>query len=165
MQSIRDNSKLVKIALWSGVLILTTWIFLLSSQTARESKSLSGQTIRIVATAVIPDFEERSQQQQAKIVSAWQHMARKTAHALLYFGLGLLCMTALLQYSLGMKLRFVIALGISIGYAVTDEIHQLFVDGRGGQLSDIGIDAGGSLVGVLVVLAGHYLWNQRRKDL
>jgi VanZ family protein len=66
-------------------------------------------------------------------------------------------MAALLQHSLDMKRRFVLALGISIIYAITDEVHQLFVHGRGGQFSDVCIDAGGALIGVLLVLLVHKL--------
>ena len=35
-------------------------------------------------------------------------------------------------------------------YAITDEIHQLFVPGRSGRIFDVGVDAVGSLVGVAV---------------
>ena len=161
MQLNRDDHNLLKVALWSAVLIWAAWIFFLSAQTASESKSLSGQTIRIVAKMVIPEFEQLPQELQASIVSSWQHIARKTAHALLYFGLGILCMTALLQHSLEMKLRIAIALGISIGYAIADEMHQLFVDGRGAQFSDICIDAGGALMGVLLVVMVQGLWGRR----
>jgi len=48
-------------------------------------------------------------------------------------------MTVLRQYALEMKVRFAIALCISIGYAIIDEIHQLFVPGRGCQFSDIAL--------------------------
>ena len=41
---------------------------------------------------------------------------------------------------------------LSVFYAVTDEIHQLFVPGRAGRLLDVGIDGIGAAVGILLVL-------------
>ena len=38
-------------------------------------------------------------------------------------------------------------------YAATDEIHQLFVPGRGGQIRDVLIDSSGALIGLLFVFA------------
>ena len=35
-------------------------------------------------------------------------------------------------------------------YAGTDEFHQLFVEGRSGQLSDVFVDGAGVLVGMTV---------------
>lgn len=35
-------------------------------------------------------------------------------------------------------------------YGITDEIHQLFVPGRSGQVKDVIIDGAGSIVGILV---------------
>jgi len=141
------------------VLIGMAWIFFLSSQTASESITFSEKTIHIVARVLMPQFEELPNPQQVKIVKDWQHTARKTAHALLYLVLGLLCMTALLQHSLSMKIRFAITICISAGYAIADEIHQLFVAGRGSQFSDVCIDACGALIGILLVVSAHRLWS------
>ena len=41
--------------------------------------------------------------------------------------------------------------GIATAYAVTDEFHQLFVPGRSGQMTDVMIDSGGALVGLLAL--------------
>ncbi|HJA34824.1 MAG TPA: VanZ family protein [Candidatus Mediterraneibacter merdigallinarum] len=38
-------------------------------------------------------------------------------------------------------------------YAATDEVHQLFVPGRSGQISDVILDSAGALAGVLVLAA------------
>jgi len=155
------KQNILKTILWSAVLIGMAGIFFLSAQTASESDTLSGKTIRIVAGVLMPQFEELPNAQQTKIIKAWQHTARKTAHALLYLVLGLLCMTALLQHSLDIKVRIAIALCISVGNAVTDEIHQLFVAGRSPQFSDVCIDACGALTGILLVVSVHRLLSNR----
>ena len=39
---------------------------------------------------------------------------------------------------------------IGILYAITDEIHQLFVPGRSGRILDIGIDSLGVITGIFI---------------
>ena len=39
--------------------------------------------------------------------------------------------------------------GIGAMYACTDELHQLITDGRSGQWTDVLLDSGGVLTGVL----------------
>ena len=153
----------LKIVLWCVALIVAAVIFFLSAQQASESKELSGQTIRLVASVLVPDFAELSPAQQAKIVASWQGTVRNTAHAFAYFVLGSICLLALLQYPLPMKKRLALAFSISVVYAFTDEIHQLFVDGRAFQWSDLGTDAAGALVGILLVLGMYSCGRGRRR--
>ena len=47
------------------------------------------------------------------------------------------------------------AVAVTLGYAATDEVHQLFVDGRGGSPLDWAIDAIG-------VAAAFWLWRRGR---
>lgn len=42
---------------------------------------------------------------------------------------------------------------IATAYAATDEVHQLFVPGRGGQVTDVLLDSAGALLGVWLYLA------------
>lgn len=41
---------------------------------------------------------------------------------------------------------------MGMGYAILDEIHQLFIDGRAGQVRDVLIDTIGIALGVWIVL-------------
>ena len=50
----------------------------------------------------------------------------------------------------GYKNTFLISLFICIGYACTDEIHQIIVDGRSGELLDVINDSMGSLIGIFL---------------
>ncbi len=49
-------------------------------------------------------------------------------------------------------------------YAIGDEFHQLFVDGRGGQTRDVLIDFAGALSGLGVRLLIHKLFCLCRKN-
>jgi VanZ family protein len=48
-------------------------------------------------------------------------------------------------------------------YAVTDELHQHFVPGRGCQLRDVLLDSAGAAVGVLLYLFGAHILGRHKK--
>ena len=71
-------------------------------------------------------------------------IARKATHFGEYFALTGLWWWAL-RTQLGSRRALLPALGIAIGYAITDELHQTFVDGRVGAWRDVLIDSAGAL--------------------
>jgi VanZ family protein len=79
-------------------------------------------------------------------------LVRKLAHFSEYFVLTGLWWWAL---STHMEARRAIrtALAISIAYAVTDEWHQTFVDGRTGTWRDVVIDSAGALTAAVLIRA------------
>lgn len=79
-----------------------------------------------------------------------EHMVRKFAHFTEFAGLGFLINTAL-YYSIDKQQ---LPLGIAIGsaYAGTDEIHQIFVDGRSCQFTDWALDTAGIVTGAIIFL-------------
>ena len=58
---------------------------------------------------------------------------------------------AVLGALLARALNDVGAFVAGVAYAVTDEIHQTFVTGRAGRVSDVAIDAVGVLLGILLM--------------
>jgi len=90
--------------------------------------------------------------QQAQLVQEWQNTVRKAAHLMIYMMLGTVTMLALLQHEIRSRRQIVGALGISVAYAISDEVHQFFVSGRSPQVSDVFIDGVGALIGILLVL-------------
>ena len=77
-------------------------------------------------------------------LGTWDTILRKLAHLAEYAILGALIDRALRRPQLAVA---VVLAGI---YAVTDEVHQVFVEGRHGAPLDVGIDTVGALVGVLL---------------
>jgi VanZ family protein len=80
-------------------------------------------------------------------LGTWDTILRKGAH-MAEFGL----LWFLWWRALGYGNRAVPA-AIAIGYAVTDEIHQTFVEGRHGAPIDVLIDSAGVLLAILAVRA------------
>ena len=72
----------------------------------------------------------------------WDLVLRKLAHVTEYAILG-----ALLARAVSELPAFV----LGVGYAVTDEIHQHFVDGRVGAPHDVVVDAVGVALGILAL--------------
>lgn len=77
---------------------------------------------------------------------------RKLAHMSIYFVLSINVMVVLFTFNCSMFLRMFISALFCFGYALTDEFHQLFVDGRGASFFDCIIDTSGALLGIIVAL-------------
>ena len=155
----------IRIILWTAVVIWMAVIFSLSAQIAVKSVSLSGSTVKIVIENTQPGFRKLPVAEQNSIVENYQHLARKTAHMLAYLLLGILCTAALYQYPISKGERFVTPLTVCTAYACTDEVHQLFIAGRSGQITDVCIDACGAIIGICAVMLVHWIWHKSRKKI
>lgn len=85
----------------------------------------------------------------------WDLVLRKLAHATVFGALTLLWFRALRPMTARALLA---AVTISFLYAFTDEYHQTFVSGRHGSPLDVGIDAIGIGVVVLLVRSNRFEW-------
>lgn len=132
----------IVVVLWMAL------IFYFSHQPANESSELSTGITEVIVSAV-----EKVAPQSDFIVGNLNHLVRKNAHFFIYFVLGMLLIHSLrLNGGSGYK-RMGLALSICILYAISDEVHQLFVPGRGAQVSDVFIDSAGGFVGIAVYSA------------
>lgn len=152
---------------WIALVIWMLVIFALSAQPAAVSGGLSATVAAIVTAAI--DRAPRLFGGTALSgggLGDLQHALRKTAHFLEYLVLGSLALLAVrpgLVRSRPVGIRTIsTALLLCVGYAVTDELHQLFVPGRAGRWQDVLIDSAGALSGILLVLAGYWAARARR---
>ena len=79
----------------------------------------------------------------------------KPWHLLAYFGLGVLTIRAVaggLPASIQWRVA-AIATAIAVGYAATDELHQMYVPGRSAELTDLLADAIGVVLGTSICWA------------
>ena len=132
-----------KIYPWLLVLLWMALIFYLSHQPANKSNGLSKATTEIIVETVEKvapkvDINKRS----------FNHIIRKNAHFFAYFLLGILVANGLRSSGVIGYKAISFALLICILYAISDELHQLFVPGRGGQVKDVIIDSSGAVVGI-----------------
>jgi len=80
-------------------------------------------------------------------VELLETVIRKLAHLFEFFILGVLMINYLKNYNI--KNYILISIAICFIYACTDEIHQLFIPGRDGNIKDIFIDTIGSFIGIM----------------
>src|SRR3954469_3828583 len=76
-------------------------------------------------------------------LGTWDTVLRKGAHVTEYAILGLLLFRAV-----G---REVPAFLVGVAYAITDEVHQYFVQGRHASPIDVAIDSAGILLGIVLL--------------
>ena len=110
-------------------------IFYLSAQVAAQSDELSqGIAARLFSAVAkaLPGLNVGSIQSN--------FLVRKSAHFLTYLVLSVLTMNALRRSGIKGVRQITIAIGICVLYAISDEVHQLFVPGRSGQLRDVLLD-------------------------
>lgn len=77
-------------------------------------------------------------------------LIRKTAHITEYLILGILLINVLKDYNkLSIKL-VIITIIFCFTYAISDEVHQLFISNRSGKYTDVLIDTSGSIIGCFI---------------
>lgn len=119
---------------WVLVAACMVIIFCLSAQNGEESSELSSSFILALLKWLGLELE--------------QEVIRTIAHCLEFMGLSMLTFNAIYA-TFETKLTSVIAFAGTVLYAITDEIHQIFVPGRAFQISDILVDSTGALLGVI----------------
>ena len=75
---------------------------------------------------------------------------RKCAHFTIYLLLGLIFISLLKEYNITDKRSIVYTVLFVCIYACGDEIHQLFVSGRSGEILDVFIDTCGGFTGSMI---------------
>lgn len=135
-----------KILLWCALIFCMSLIFYFSSQKATESKKTSSRfIIKIVKAIDIND--SLSEKEIENIAESLSVLVRKTAHFSIYALLGVLAALLLYQYRIYGLRQFLFALIFCFLYACSDEIHQLFVEGRSGEIKDVLLDTFGGAFG------------------
>lgn len=140
----KDKVLIVLAIIWMGV------IFMFSAQVSDESKSSSNKVTSAVVNTVISIKKENiSEEKRQKIIEDKTFIVRKSAHFTEYFILGLI-LILYLQTKEKLATKYIIlAIIFCVLYATSDEIHQLFVDGRSCKIMDILIDTCGSSLAIL----------------
>lgn len=124
-------------------------IFIFSNQDASKSADYSDSLIKSTIVNIYKLFNNNPTEEKIEeIVETWDLPVRKLAHLTEYFILGVLMFLTLNSYNI--KIIYIVIL-LCFLYAVSDEIHQLFVIGRDGNIIDVLIDTLGSTLGVFLV--------------
>lgn len=148
-----------------ATVLIMIMIFGFSSQNREASSKLSsGLSEKILW--LFPATHNMTDAQKRVAVLKVEARLRKIAHFIMYALLGL---SAAFMFN-GGKLRdrkFVLLVCVavlSLVYASTDEAHQIFVSGRGPQVSDVALDtAGGIFGGGIFTLTEYIVMKKKNK--
>lgn len=151
-------------------------IFMFSNQNSGDSGSLSEKVAFILASIFVDGFQNMSPLDQQDWLDFLSWPVRKTAHATEY---GCLAISLVLScweiylYRTEDKVTgdtlagrvvsiCIIAFAIAVLYACTDEVHQMFIDGRAGQFTDVLVDASGAIIGSILASIVAYAVMRKR---
>lgn len=134
-----------------SVLLVIFWmgfIFSFSGTEGSESGSLS-EDILVKVIEIFTPIKDGSEKME-ELVNILHFPFRKCAHFFIYFMLGVLVINAFLAFGVP-KHSILLSVIICILYAITDEVHQLFVSDRSGNLSDVLLDSSASCFAIYLV--------------
>lgn len=141
----KEQIKIFKIIL---ILVWMITVFTFSDQKGADS----GDTSRRFTVVIIQVLTGKELEVDDAFIDGIQLFIRKLAHFSVYAIGGFLIMNYAYSTDKLMKQKLWGSIAFGGSYAITDEIHQLFVSGRSGNVIDVGIDTLGVIVGVLAYL-------------
>lgn len=130
-------------------LILFTFyiIFQFSGQNGTNSQNISEMvTERLVN--ITHNTKNMTKYEKDILIKKYHPIVRKIAHFSIYMILGFLIMMYMNIIRCNYKIKFIATLLIGVSYAISDEIHQIFVPERTAKVFDIIIDTFGVLIGI-----------------
>lgn len=161
--AVRGGVRLKKIIMWILVLSWMGLIFFFSSQPADESSTVS----RGFVYEVIKFFDFSHKLPDSKIMKTAEDIngiIRKVAHFSIYAVLGFLLFYLIHEYTAKKYIILSSSPIIALIYAISDEFHQTFIDGRSGEIRDVLIDTSGAITGIIfaLLLLKIYVWFKER---
>lgn len=139
-------------------IIMMYIIFSFSAQDGTTSTALSyNVSLKLVSAADRALDLELTATQTNRCISKIHYYVRKLAHITEYFLLAVTISIPLYVYGIR-GIWIILTSGIlCVGYAALDELHQLFISGRGATVKDVLIDSIGSLIGIIFVRIFGYI--------
>lgn len=160
MNNKQEKSNFKKYIYWVIVVFYLITIFYFSSQDGRKSHEVSAGLLQYILTFVslLPEklldffFETHKN---------YEFFLRKAAHFTEYLILALLFYRAMVVSDVRVKKNFIITFIFCFLYAISDEVHQIFVPGRAFAIKDILIDTSGAALGLGIIAFIKVIKNRR----
>ena len=148
-----------RIVLFILIILMMGIIFKFSGSSGEESTKhsmgLIGKTIGVIAEIINPDITD---EEKLILYEKYHIPVRKAAHISEYFILCLLVCLFLTTYDLNYKYVILYSFIFCFLYACSDEIHQLYVPSRSGNIIDVFVDN----IGILFCLVIYYFKKRGR---
>lgn len=143
-----------RLIFFSLTILMMIFIFFMSSETGEESADFSIKVTEKLVK-IIPGYTSMVIEKQESIFDCVHFAVRKGAHFTEYGILALMILGFLNTFKISRCIKCMLTIGVSGAYAVLDEIHQLFVSKRNGNVRDVLIDISGAIVftGIAIMVA------------
>ncbi len=141
----------------SIVILCMLIIFSFSSDNSIQSSKKSENVILEISSL----FGVKGHRKQQQMINKFFVPVRKCAHFFIYFVLGLSMISFLREFSLPVRKLILLSIFLAFLYACSDEVHQLFVSGRSGEVRDVLLDTFGAGIGVYLY---YLLFKQKIKE-
>lgn len=133
------------------MVILMVIIFCFSHQKAEGSNEnslpIANGILTLHENLTNTSYDEEEREEKLNTIN---HVVRKLAHFTEYAVLAISVAFFLWTWKFKSLRLILLSILITSMYAVTDEIHQLFIPGRSGEVKDVLIDSLGGIAGTLL---------------
>lgn len=140
-------------------------IFGFSAQDGPQTSSVSTQVTQAVVSVANVGTVRIDPNPLSLPFQNVHHLVRKTAHFSIYCALAFCMCGFFVTFAWRHSRVASLTLALCFLYAGMDEIHQSFVAGRGPAFTDVLIDTGGALLGMIVLLSLANLIKRKQKDV
>lgn len=129
------------------IILIIVWMVIVFSF-SNQGGTKSSNTSRKVTIAVVQAVSDKTIEENKLLLEKMEKVIRKLAHYTIYAVGGFLIMNYAYTTNKKTKEKVFYSTAFGTGYAVTDELHQLFVSGRSARIFDVGIDTLGIVTGI-----------------
>ena len=147
------NIKIKRIIFIILILINCSVIFYMSNQVADNSEIQSSRVVDIISE-IIPTIKNMEEPDKSILKQeVLTPIVRKTAHFSIYALLGIFTFEFVKTFKdIVLKKKIMFSILFCFCYAITDEFHQTFIQGRSGEIRDVIIDTLGAFTGILIII-------------
>lgn len=156
---------IIRVLLLALILWWMYTIYDFSGDTGEQSQSLSDKITIKVVHIIEKNYDSLAPEEQKELFDHTSFYVRKIGHfgefAILAILISFFVMT-FEKLKANRKLLWIIPGVICFLYALSDEIHQGFVDGRTPKVFDVGVDTVGGLFGALFIFVIYIVVNKKK---
>lgn len=148
-----------------NIIFIIIWLFIIFSFSAEDATKSEHRSDEVIINAVETiTREEIPENQRQKIIDEYIVIVRKSAHFFLYFILAILVFT-LYKRIFGLNSKsFIYSIIFCFIYACSDEIHQLFINGRTARIFDVFVDTTGAILSTTLLTIFSLLLKKLKKN-
>lgn len=122
------------------IVIWALFVYSFSSQTGSDSSGLSRMIVELFT-------------KDEAVISVVEPYVRKFAHFSEYALGGVLFLGLCNTYNWSDRKKLIVSISLGVWYAISDEVHQIMVPARNGNIIDVWIDSLGIATGTCTMMA------------